>query len=410
MSTPVRIKFGHLLPMAGDEIDDGELIVQDGTVREISVRSVEPFAGKTIDLSDCLVMPGFVNAHCHLTLSALSGKVERREKFTDWAAALVAQNATIPWGERVDALHAGAEEMLRSGVCQLGDYLSYPELISDYAALPFRQVLYLEVLGFDPAARDAVLQTLQPILEEHLNVGARFRLGLAPHAPYSVSPQLFAGLKALAKRYDCPLSCHVAEFEEETRFLNEGGGELETFLRSRNVFWEGWKPPGMSPTAYLDGMGALDSLAAVHLNHIDDADIDLLAERGTHAVFCPASTHWFGRRQWIPVRKLLDRGVGVGLGTDSLASNESLNFLHELRVAETMLPDVSREEILRMATVGGAKALGLTSGTLAPGQRADLIAFRYERPPERWADLPFDPARDAVDFSMIAGRRTAGPN
>ena len=107
----------------------------------------------------------------------------------------------------------------------------------------------------------------------------------------------------------------------------------------------------------------------------------------------------------MPVRELLDRGIVVGLGTDSLASNDSLNFLAELRAAEEMLPDVSREEILRMATLGGAGALGLEGGEIAAGMPADLIGFRVEGPPPAdWADIPFETDRREVDVVMIDGK------
>ncbi|NIQ00078.1 MAG: amidohydrolase family protein, partial [Nitrospinaceae bacterium] len=224
------------------------------------------------------------------------------------------------------------------------------------------------------------------------------------HAPYSVSPTLFRELKQLAVRYGCPLSCHVAEFAEEERFLQEGGGELQEFLEDRGVYDPRWKPPGMRPIPYLDSLGVLDNLVAVHLNSINQ-DLDLLASRKVSAVFCPRSTRWFGRQEWMPVRQMLDRGIPVALGTDSLASNDSLNFLEELKVAEKMLADVSRPELLEMATRGGAQALGLNSGTVVPGAFADLIGFQIAAPPEAWSDVPFEPDRREVDFAMVGGDR-----
>jgi len=141
----------------------------------------------------------------------------------------------------------------------------------------------------------------------------------------------------------------------------------------------------------------------VHLNHAEE-DIELLASRNASAAFCPGSTRWFERSKWIPVRQMLDKGIKIGLGTDSLASNESLNFLREVRLAEEMLPDISREEILEMATSSGASALGLNSGIIARECPADLIAFRVKNSPDNWYDVPFDPEREHVDLTMVEGK------
>lgn len=398
-----KIRFGHLLPVQGEEMDNGELIIERGLIKEISRCTTETL-GSTIDLSDCLVLPGFVNAHCHLALSALQGKVPRLEKFTDWAENLVKQNITISQDERIKSLHRGAEEMIRSGVTTLADYLAQAELLAEYRSLPFRQLVFLEVLKLKSSAMPEVIANIERILGEYIPKDGILSLGLAPHAPYSVSPELFQALKQLAVKQGYPLSCHVAEFPEEVHFLREGGGDLYELFRRLNAYDEGWKPPGISPVQYLDSLGVLDSLLAVHLNYVAE-DVKLLRAKGVSAVFCPASTQWFGRKQYMPVRQLLDLGVTVGLGTDSLASNDALNFFKELRAASAMLPDVGKKEILDMATRGGAAALGLRTGVIAPGMPADLIAFRAARPASGlWIDALFDPQRENVDFVMVGGK------
>ena len=185
--------------------------------------------------------------------------------------------------------------------------------------------------------------------------------------------------------------------------MREGGGDFLDLLKNRGVYDDSWRPPGLSPVQCLAQWDVLDSMLCVHLNHAEQ-DLDLLAAHRVGAVFCPGSTCWFGRPTWMPVRALLDRGIPVGLGTDSLASNESMNFLREIRLAETMLPEVSRQEILGMATWGGSQALGLETGVLAAGRPADLIGFRIPKSGGFWADIPFTPEREAVDFLMIQGQ------
>ena len=128
-----------------------------------------------------------------------------------------------------------------------------------------------------------------------------------------------------------------------------------------------------------------------------------LAENNASAVFCPGSTRWFGRKTWMPVKDLLDHGIAVGLGTDSLASNDSLNFLEEIRLSEEMVPELHRSEILWLATTGGSQALGIEKLGLDPGQPADLIGLRFNNSEEDWWDLPFGVGRRQVDFSMVSG-------
>jgi len=143
---------------------------------------------------------------------------------------------------------------------------------------------------------------------------------------------------------------------------------------------------------------------AVHLNLVGN-DLDLLKSRKVKSVFCPQSTRWFGREKYMPVRDLLDLGMVVGLGTDSLASNESLNFLDELRAAEAMLADVSQEEILFMATRGGAETVGMDCGLIESGRPADLVGFRVQEGSINWHSIPFEPERSEVDFVMMNGEK-----
>jgi len=406
MSEVITIKFKALLPMDGEAIENGELLIEQGVIREIRPTQ-SPATDACLDLSDHLLLPGFVNAHCHLSLSALAGKVPRCEAFTDWVRALLKANLQTSPQERVQALHAEAVKMLGSGVTTLADTLSDMELLCEYEKLAFRQVVFLEVLGFRGDKVEESLEQVVSFLATQSSTGPLLKLGLAPHSPYSVSPALFRELKKIALRHTCLSSCHVAEFPEEVHFLHTGAGELREFLLERGVFDANWAPPGESPVRYLDDLGVLDSMIAVHLNHID-GDLEILQARNTRAVFCPGSTRWFGRTEAMPVRDLLDRGVTVGLGTDSLASNDRLNFLHELRVADEMLPNVSRSEILTMATVGGASVLDLPVGVISTGRPADLIGFRVPEKPDCWHDVVFDRDRKSVDFSMIAGEIASG--
>jgi len=399
------IRFRALLPMTNSKpLENGQLIIDKGRIQKISSDFSDPIEGELIDLSDHLILPGFVNAHCHLSLSALKGQIPQSVSFVDWIRSVVEKNELMSWENRVLALHAQAKVMVRSGVTGLVDYIPEKKFITEYSSLPFRKTLFLEVIGFLSSLVKPIVENLEITLKKNINERGMSKIGLAPHAPYSVSPQLFSELKRLADKYKCPLSCHVAEFPEELQFLQDGSGDLKDLLKERAVYDSDWSPPALSPACYLDSMGLLDSLVAIHLN-LAEADLGLLKSKKVKAVFCPQSTLWFRRKKYMPVRDLLDLGVVVGLGTDSLASSESLNFLEEIRVAEEMLVDVSREELLRMATRGGAETVGMNCGVIEKGRAADIIGFRLKGEYDDWYSVPFESKRDNADFVMIDGEK-----
>jgi aminodeoxyfutalosine deaminase len=393
----MKIKFRALLTMCGDLIENGEMVIDAGNIVEI--RTTQS-GNEDIDLSDCLVMPGFVNTHSHLSLTAINKNFFPSDSFVGWIRAVIALNSDLDDESRIRGICAGAEEMKRSGVTALGDYVAKPELLPVIGGLGFRSVLFLEAIEFQSEKAQALCKKL----EEALNfecASPLYQVGLAPHAPYSVSPELFRRLSQLAEQYNCPLSSHVAETQEESRFLMAGDNSLEKLLKERSVWDFRWQSPYKTPVQYLSSLGSLDRLIAVHCNFISD-DLDIMVKEKVNAVFCPQSTNWFRRTQLMPVRALLDRGMTVALGTDSLASNNSLNFLDELRMADKLLPDVSRKEILTMATRGGAEALGLQCGMLAPGKKADLIGFRVSAAYSgSWWDVPFESRRRKVDFYRV---------
>ena len=399
------IRFRALLTMTNSEpIENGQLVVENERIRDIFYDTSKPIEGELIDLSDCLVLPGFVNAHCHLSLSILKQRVTRRNSFTEWVKSMTKENKVVSFENRVLAMHAQANVMVRSGVTALVDFLPKGEFATEYAYLPFRQILLLEVLGFLPSSVEPIIKYLESALNHGLHDNGLISYGLAPHAPYSVSPKLFQKVKHLSEKYNCPVSCHVAEFPEELQFLQDGSGDMKDFLIELGVYDDCWIPPAKSPAQYLDSLGVLESLVAVHLNLVGN-DLDLLKSRKVKSVFCPQSTRWFGREKYMPVRDLLDLGIVVGLGTDSLASNESLNFLDELRAAEDMLADVSQEEILFMATRGGAETVGMDCGVVERGRPADLVGFRVQGEFLDWFGIPFEPERSEVDFVMINGKK-----
>tara|TARA_B100000686_G_C16788982_1_gene977300 strand:+ start:1538 stop:2725 length:1188 start_codon:yes stop_codon:yes gene_type:complete len=392
----LKIKFRALLTLCGEPVENGLLIIENGNIREISSEALNTNIYNVLDLSDHLLMPGFVNAHCHLGLTALANKLLPENNFSRWISDLIALNSALSDEERMKGILAGANEMRSSGVTGLADYVADPFLLESIYELGFRCVLFLETIGFQESRAEVLAHEVETILKSHKST---LPLGIAPHAPYSVSEKLLRRLYELSKKYGCLFSTHLAETKEETQFIEKGEGPLLGLLKNRQVLDDNWKPPAKTPARYLESLNIINEMVAVHCNFIDN-DIDFIKS----AVFCPKSTHWFGRGTTIPVKKMLDANIPVALGTDSMASNYSLNFLEEIRMADKLLTDVSRKEILTMATRYGAEILRFPCGTIEPGQKADMIGFRINTEMKDWHDLPFKPETKKVDFYMVNGK------
>jgi cytosine/adenosine deaminase-related metal-dependent hydrolase len=388
--------------MMGTEFKDGELIVENGSIMSVGSAGSDFFDGEVLDLTGYLVMPGFINAHCHLSLSALFNKVDKIEIFSDWVLALLEQDEAMNDGQRIKAIHQEANSLVDSGVTTLADYLGRPNLLDEYEKLPFRQIVFLEAIGFQKSKAETIIENLRAIFKANKS-NSLLKLGLAPHAPYSVSPELFHELRDLADEMNCPISSHIAELEEEDLFLKDGTGSLRELLDKREAYDADWEPPGISALQYLEDLDVLDSMIGVHLNHIG-RDKSILVGNFMTAVFCPGSTKWFNRSKYLDIKSFLNGSIAVGLGTDSLASNESFNFFRELRLTEEMQPGLSRQEILEVATRRGADALGLKTGVLGRGMPADIIAMKINGQLNSPYDIPFEPDRNKVDFSMINGK------
>lgn len=392
----LKIKFRALITQCGEPIENGELVIENGNILEVTPKTSEIKTENTLDLSDHLLMPGFVNAHSHLGLTALENKLSPSNNFAGWIRDLIPLNSKLNDLERIEGIRKGAEEMKRSGVTGLADFVSDPNLFQSIGDLGFRCVLFLEIIGFQKKQAEGLTREVEAILKSQ---GSKWNLGIAPHAPYSVSEKLFLQLHKLSKKYGCLLSTHLAETDEELQFIEKGEGPLVDLLKDRNAFDETWQAPSTSPARYLASLDTLHEMIAVHCNFIDD-DIDAVHA----AVFCPKSTHWFERSHILPVRKMLDTGIPVGLGTDSMASNDSLNFLEEIRMADKLLPDVSRKGILKMATCFGAEILRFPCGKIEPGKKGDLIGFQIQPHYNGdWHDIPFESQRMKVDFYMADG-------
>jgi cytosine/adenosine deaminase-related metal-dependent hydrolase len=366
----VRYRAAWILPIVRPPIPGGVVSVD----RDV-ITAVGPYEGGAVeDLGDVAILPGLVNAHTHLELSWMRGRVPPNASMPAWAASLMALRRTIspdPPEPIVDAIR----EARRSGTCLVGDvtntFATYdPLLDSELSAVLFR-----ELFGFAAPDPDAVIQAAEDHIAE-LTPAAWLRPSIAPHAPFSVSPAL---MQAIARRNGArPLSIHLGESAQEVQFLRDGSGEWRTLL-DRIGAWNGsWTPPACGPVWYLDRLGLVNNrLLAVHGVQFTDEELTRLAAAGATVVTCPRSNRWTGAGE-PPIERFYASGARVAVGTDSLASVEDLNLFAEMAEVRRLAPRVPPARILESATLAGAQALAFASehGSIEPGKRAQLVAVR----------------------------------
>jgi cytosine/adenosine deaminase-related metal-dependent hydrolase len=356
---------------AGPPLRDGRVAVAEGRIVWVG-RDSDPGrpAGALRDLGRGVLLPGLVNAHCHLELSHLASvRDEGRQGFVAWVEALVERRPRATPDEVRARTKDAIDELAATGTVAVGDVSNALGHLDLLEASGVESVVFYELLAWDPARAEAVLADARRRAEEANRDRVRTTVRLAAHAPYSVSPLL---LRALAAEGG-PAAIHLAESEAESRFLAEGDADWSGFLARRGLGHVAFTPPGTTPVRYLDGLGALHpGLIAAHCVRVDASDRALLARRGVFVAVCPRSNRSLGVGL-PPVPELRAAGIEVCLGTDSLASAESLDLLQDAAVLHREFPALDPAAIVHMATGAGASALGLDGlGALAPGKRAAL--------------------------------------
>jgi len=334
------------------------------------------------DLGPVAIMPALVNAHTHLELSYLRGKVPPTERFLDWIRTIMSARRQYPDAADpriLDAARAAIADAHASGTGLLGDIsntLVTAPLLRE-AAMP-AQIFY-ELLRFNVSDAESMTREARAKADAAASADGGVRVSLAPHAPYSVSPALFRAIRTDLDAHPGQVtSVHLGESAEETEFIRRGIGPWRTLLEELGVWTDAWMPPGTSPAAYLEQLGFLDRrVLAVHGVQLDGDDLDRLRARDMTIVSCPRSNQHVGVGP-PPLEAFYAMNVNVAFGTDSLASAPDLNLFAELAETRRLAPRVSARTLLDSATRRGAIALGFEDdyGTLDVGRRAQLIAVR----------------------------------
>lgn len=368
-----------VVPIAAPPMHDGTVAVQDGRITYVGPRASAP-PGEDVDLEDAVLLPGLVNAHTHLELTAFRGLMPD-VPFRDWIVTLQTAKVTVMTPERyLDSARLGIAEGLRAGVTTYADTCDSGVALTAMCEMGVRGIMYQEV--FCPSSDETrVAGAIAGLSRRLTELGPRqtplVRLGISPHAPYTVSDPLFA----FAVRAGYPVAVHIAESEAETRFVRDGEGPFADGLRHRGI---PVAPRARSPVALLAALGVLDTQPLlIHAVRIDDDDIAAIAAAGASVAHCPVSNAKLGHGI-APLDRLIAAGVAVGLGSDSMAANDRMDLLEEARIAalaqrtRTGRADtITPHDVLTLATLGGARALGLEDriGSLEVGKDADLAAF-----------------------------------
>jgi cytosine/adenosine deaminase-related metal-dependent hydrolase len=361
-----------VLPIGARPIAGGVVSVERGTITRVDACA----GGPVEELGNVAILPGLVNAHTHLELSWMRGRVPPNTSMAAWARALIGLRrelggAADPVEPIVDAVSAARA----SGTCLLGDvtnsFAAYdPLLDSELSA-----AVFAELLGFSVREPETIVKVALEGFAE-LTPVEWLRLSLAAHAPYSVSPAL---LQAIARgNPDRPLSIHLGESTQEIEFLRHGTGEWRALLEALGAWNPGWTPPACGPVEYLERLGLVhERLIAVHGVQFGDDDLTRLARAGATVVACPRSNRWTGAGE-PPIDRFYASGTRVAIGTDSLASVADLNVFAEVAEVRRLAPRVPAARILESATLAGATALGFGAqlGSIEPGKRAQLLAVR----------------------------------
>jgi len=430
-----------VVPVSSPPLDHGAIAVESDKILEVgpleAVRRNYP-EHEVKHFPEAALLPGFVNVHSHLELTVLRGYLEGLN-FWDWIRALTrAKYQVLNEDDILVSARLGAIEAIRAGVTTVADPMDIGASLDAVLSTGLRGVLYQEVFSPKPAEAEQAARSLRgkmTLLESRLARwpdGARLQaramqgsgdlvqrrqrvtLGISPHALFTVSAPLFQETTRFAQKQNYPVCIHAAESAAETQLVKDGSGPMMESLRQRGIDWD---PPGTSPIAYLNTLGILNrGTLLVHCIRLELSDYEILSNRGVCVAHCPKSNIRL-QHGFMDLKAMREHRIPVGLGTDSVASNNSMDLFEEMRFASGNpcwmthgIDGLSTRETLRMVTLGGAEALGLSDniGSLEAGKQADVIAVDLSQAHHLPVFSPVDAlvlsarASDVV-FTMVAG-------
>src|SRR5438046_2146237 len=413
-----------ICPISSYPIRNGRLAVDNGNIIPMPLgegeraRSApgEGLNSATVRFPGCAIIPGFVNAHSHLEITILRGFLEDLS-FTDWIPKLTrTKYQHITRNELLASASLGCVEMIRAGVTCLGEVMDVGTAWQAMRQFGLQGIAFQEVFGPAESQADEAIADLQQKIDAYRPAQTdTLRVGVSPHAPYTVSPKLFQAVNRFAEQESLRMTTHIAESEDEGMFVRWSAGVFAKRWAERGI---GLDPAGCSLFSYLDGLGLLrPEMLLVHAIDLEDTDFDLLRSKQPALVHCPKSNaklaHGVAR-----IPEIRDTGITIGLGTDSVASNNVIDMFEEMRAA--IFQQRGRTQrwnaldaytVFRMATLGGAACLGLEKhlGSLDEGKRADFAVVDLNDPAlhpiyDPIQTMVYSASRHNVKATYLAGR------
>jgi cytosine/adenosine deaminase-related metal-dependent hydrolase len=396
----LRIRAGSVHPVTAPPIEDGAVLVDDhGTIASAGPNALVPTPPGTraLEFPHARLLPGLVNTHTHLELTHLAGKDAERE-FAGWIRTLRALKDATTSEAFLHSAEQGVRDAWAAGVTCVADTGSTGASLEALARLGGRGIYFQEVFGPDPTKCAASMAELeQAVARLRRLASSHLRLGISPHAPYTVSEPLYRAVAEFARRDGLPLAVHLAESRDETALVRDGAGSFAEALQARGI---PVKAHHCSPVQYLVQLGVLQRATGwlcIHCVQVDGPDIESLREAGVAVAHCPRSNRAHGHGT-APLAAFRRAGLRVGLGTDSVVSVGDSSLW-----AEAAAAGLEGDDALRMLTLEGARALGLEEkiGSLEVGKQADLAVF-----PSTALYRPLPPVTALL--TVVAGRVVHG--
>lgn len=427
-----------VLPVSSPPITAGAIAVNGDQIVAVGGRAtlVKQFPQATVrDFGESAIIPGLINTHSHLELTAMRGFLENEE--TDFFAWL--KKLTFARLERMTAADLnvsaawGACEAARAGVTCVADASDAAfESMNSLREVGLRGIVYQESFGPDPRLAKENFEKLKTkVARLRERETSLVKCGVSPHAPYTVCAAQLEMIAGFSITESLPLMMHAAETAMEVSLMHEGRGPFAEGLRSRGIEW---RAPGVSTIQYLNDLGVLQTRPLLaHCIHVDEADQETLNQTETRVAHCPKSNAKLGHGM-APFARFLEKRIAVGLGSDSVASNNTCDLLEEARFALLLARaksiavggdtaesgaqgnrSLSADEVIHTATLGGARALGLEGqiGELREGLQADFAVVSLDGPHQipsydATHTLIFSSSGRDVVLTVVAGREVYG--
>ena len=430
-----------VVPVSSPPLEQGAIVVEGSRILEVGLLETicKQYPGHLLkSFPEAALLPGLVNVHSHLELTVLRGYLEGLD-FWRWIRTLTrTKYEVLNEDDILASALLGAIEAVRAGVTTVADPMDIGASLDAVLATGLRGVLYQEVFSPKPEEAEQALESLKRkmvLLESRLarwpeqarlqanaldgsgdvaRRRQRVTLGVSPHALFTVSAPLFQKTVRFAQEQNYPVCIHAAESEAETQLVKDGSGPMMESYQQRGIHWN---PPRTSPIAYLHSLGVLNpGTLLVHCIRLESSDYEILSQQGVCVAHCPKSNVRL-RHGFMDLSAMRAHHIPTGFGSDSVASNNSIDLFEEMRFAAANpcwmtagTVEFSTQEALRMATLGGAEALGMSNsiGSLESQKQADIIAVDLSQPHHLPVFSPVDAlvlsarASDVV-FNMVAG-------